>query len=678
MATFNGSSKASFYAYLRMEIWENSKNVADNSTNIGYKLSLVSSNGWPYASGGSYPWSIKDNGVVKASGTISSYNVPSGGTYQIAAGNFNVTHNNDGAKWCDFYAEFTSSAHGYIDVYGGMQLVTIARASTPTLSASTVDYGSDVTIYTNRASTGFTHNMWASFSGEAVVIGNSYTTSATWTVPLTMMNKIPNATSSFCTIYVDTYSGDTFIGTKTIVLNTTVPASVVPTITSKTHAEAVAGLFANIGGYVQGISKVSATLAGDGTYSSTIKGYEITIEGKTYTGTSVTSGLLSGSGSSTITYKVTDSRGRTATGANTITILAYTQPTLTSFSAVRKDGESTTLQVEWSGTFSHLTANNQATMAIYTKLKTATDWGTAKNSVNSTTGTYTGLIELTGYPDTSSYDVKVVFYDEFTAGAPSTQIVTVGTAIVPMSWSRTGIGAGKVWEQGALDVGGDAFISGNIYRNGVIQKFDSGKLASGVDLNNIQNNGAYRLQNTHTNAPEKYSYSQMLTVQGGGDTIAQMVFPHTGQKIGYRAGNVVDNSSGTWQPWRYLYDTANKPTPAEIGAESVTVTGSNTNGYYIKYADGTMICYGRKPLNTLAITGAWGSWFISAPLSTTYPIAFVGIPASISVNMDNTRGDIAVWLNALTTTTGFDGYFARGQSGTFNCSMAWMAVGRWK
>ena len=157
MATFNGSSKASFYSYLRMEIWENSKNVAGNSTNIGYKLSLVSSNGWPYASGGSYPWSIKDNGVVKASGTISTYNVPAGGTYQIAAGNFNVTHNNDGAKWCDFYAEFTSSAHGYIDVYGGMNLVTIARASAPTLSASTVDYGGSVTIYTNRASTDFTH-----------------------------------------------------------------------------------------------------------------------------------------------------------------------------------------------------------------------------------------------------------------------------------------------------------------------------------------------------------------------------------------------------------------------------------------------------------------------------------------------------------------------------------------
>ena len=597
MATFNGGSKASFYAYLRMEVWENSKNIAGNYTNMGYKLSLVSSNGWPYASGGSYPWSIKDNGVVKASGTISTYTVPAGGTFQIATGNFNVTHNADGAKWSDFYGEFTSSAHGYIDVYGGMSLVTIPRASTPTLSASTVNYGDSVTINTNRLSTNFTHNMWASFSGEAVTIGNAYTTSTTWTVPLTMMNKIPNATSSFCTIYVDTYSGATFIGTKTIVLNTIVPSTIVPTISTKTHTEAVAGLFENIGEYVQRLSKIKATLSGTGSYGSTITGYEITIDGKTYGGSDVTSDVITSSGSSTITYKITDSRGRTATGTNAITILTYAQPNLTSFSVVRKVGATTTLQVNRSGTFSHLTAKNQATMVIYTKLKTTTDWGTAKSTITSTTGTISETIELTGHSDALSYDIKVVFYDEFTSANPSTATLSVSTVTVPMSWSKTGIGAGKVWERGALDVGGDAFISGN------------------------------------------------LTLTGTG-------------------GNV--------------YTTSKKPTPSEIGAEAVTVSGQNANGFYIKFADGTLICYGRKPLNTLAMTWAWGAFYTSADITTSYPVSFVGQPASVSVNMENTTADIAVWLNGLSSNTSFTGYFSRGQSGTFNCTMAWMAVGRWK
>ena len=59
-------------------------------------------------------------------------------------------------------------------------------------------------------------------------------------------------------------------------------------------------------------------------------------------------------------------------------------------------------------------------------------------------------------------------------------------------------------------------------------------------------------------------------------------------------------------------------------------------------------------------------------------VAFVGAPASVSVNMENTTGDIAAWLNGLSTTTSFSGYFARGASGTFNCTMGWIAIGRWK
>ena len=462
MATFNGTNKARFYAYLRMEVWENSKNLESNWTNIGYKISLVSSNGYPYASGGSYSWQIKEGGVVKASGSISSYNVPAGGTFQIATGNFNVAHNADGTKTGSFYSSFASSAHGTVDVSGSMALSTIPRASTPTLSASTVSYGDSVIIHTNRLSTAFTHNMWASFSGEPVIIGNSYDISATWTVPLTMMNKIPNATSSFCTIYVDTYSGGTFIGTKTVVLNITVPSTIVPTISTKTHEEAVAGLFANIGGYVQSLSKIRATLGGAGSYGSTITGYEITIDGKTYGGSDVTSDVVTSSGSSAITYKITDSRGRTATDTNAITMLAYMQPNLTSFSVARKVGDTTTLQVNRNGTFSPLTAKNTGTMVVYTKLKTATDWGTAKNTVTSTTGTIGATIEITGHSDELSYDVKVVFYDEFTSANPSTATLSVSTVTVPMSWSKDGIGAGKVIERGALDVGGDAYISGKL------------------------------------------------------------------------------------------------------------------------------------------------------------------------------------------------------------------------
>ena len=126
------------------------------------------------------------------------------------------------------------------------------------------------------------------------------------------------------------------------------------------------------------------------------------------------------------------------------------------------------------------------------------------------------------------------------------------------------------------------------------------------------------------------------------------------------------------------YSPSNKPTPADIGAEPEVVSGSNVNGNYIRFSDGTQICYGRVPLNMLLIDGAWGSWFISDPLTITYPAAFVSAPASPSANMETTTGNIANWSNGLSTVSSFTGYFARGEAGSFNCTVGWFAMGRWK
>ena len=46
--------------------------------------------------------------------------------------------------------------------------------------------------------------------------------------------------------------------------------------------------------------------------------------------------------------------------------------------------------------------------------------------------------------------------------------------------------------------------------------------------------------------------------------------------------------------------------------------GTNANGTYVKFADGTMVCYGRVTLNSLNMQSAWGSLFISAKLPTTF------------------------------------------------------------
>ena len=104
---------------------------------------------------------------------------------------------------------------------------------------------------------------------------------------------------------------------------------------------------------------------------------------------------------------------------------------------------------------------------------------------------------------------------------------------------------------------------------------------------------------------------------------------------------------------------------------------TNANGTYVKFADGTMVCYGRVTLNSLNMQSAWGSLFISAKLPTTFPATFFSTPV-VSVTMENLTGDGAIWMNESSDVGSFNGRFVRGAALTFTGTMGWMAVGRWK
>ena len=71
--------------------------------------------------------------------------------------------------------------------------------------------------------------------------------------------------------------------------------------------------------------------------------------------------------------------------------------------------------------------------------------------------------------------------------------------------------------------------------------------------------------------------------------------------------------------------------------------GSNANGRYIKYADGTMICTGAITLN-LTITTATGSVFVSTAAATvTYPTTFAATPTHFRVSQSASS---SAWISA--------------------------------
>ncbi|QCI15517.1 phage tail protein [Pseudomonas putida] len=107
--------------------------------------------------------------------------------------------------------------------------------------------------------------------------------------------------------------------------------------------------------------------------------------------------------------------------------------------------------------------------------------------------------------------------------------------------------------------------------------------------------------------------------------------------------------------------------------------GSNANGEYVRYADGTQICWGQRTWST-GITTSANSSFISAGGDTiTWPIAFSTNTVCLTAGVGGTSTSRVTVLpyrsNSQTGTTVFQHYasVASGVDVVYN----WMAIGRW-
>jgi len=394
--------------------------------------------------------------------------------------NFTINHNSDGT------ASF--SLDGYFDVnvtlsgvyYGRVNLAqvnftlnTIPRSSTPTLNDYHVYYGDSFIIYTNRASSSFTHRLRYNFSGNTGTIATGVGTSYTWTLPTSFMNYIPNATIDNGTIYCDTYdSGGSFIGTKTVTMKGYVPSNVIPTITSVNAAEYFQAyidfMASTTGPYIQGKSKLKMTVSNPtGVYGSTIESFIYIVDGKTYTTGSSgykLSDFLYGTGTLTLTGKINDSRGReSAARSITISVLPYQAPKVTGFTTERADSDGTLndlgeyAKVTRTGTWSDLGLRNNLDITLRSKARGTTTWATKDTLVAGASGSHSDVITVGTYAVISSYDFRLDFVDAFNT---TLSLTVLSTGLVTMSWGKAGVGVGKVWEQGALDVGGDIYVSG--------------------------------------------------------------------------------------------------------------------------------------------------------------------------------------------------------------------------
>lgn len=450
--SIEGAPYGGYNGYVYYIQWTATQSQANNSSTITAKwiMKKVSSSDQSFNNTGNSTVTLNIGGVSSTTNVSFDMRNSSVGTIKVLKTYTRTISHNDVGKLSVAISgnHVTGISWGTKSTSGTAVLNDIPRASIPTVTG-TLQLGSTITINTNRASTSFTHTIrygWGSSSGT---IASNVTTSKTWLIPNSLATGIPNGTSGTLRIYCDTYNGSTLVGTRYIDKTVTVPntATFNPSITACTLSEAVEGLNTQFQGFIQTQSKINGTVTASGVYNSTIKSYEITINGATYNTQTFTTDLLLTSGSNNCVVKVTDSRGRSATQTFTYNVLEYAVPTITSFKVSRCDTDGTlndegaSVKALVNATISSVNNKNTKSFKILYKKQSEETWTTV--TLSDTSYTFNNSQIINNIDVDNEYDFKLEVTDYFGTVDKTVEVATAFT-LLDFNASGKAMAIGKV------------------------------------------------------------------------------------------------------------------------------------------------------------------------------------------------------------------------------------------
>lgn len=118
--------------------------------------------------------------------------------------------------------------------------------------------------------------------------------------------------------------------------------------------------------------------------------------------------------------------------------------------------------------------------------------------------------------------------------------------------------------------------------------------------------------------------------------------------------------------------TSNEVTTLLSNKEDIIEKGSNSNGYYIKFADGTLIQYGKLVISSLACTTGYGSFYYGTTTAITFPIQFNNLYSLTPTLQSNGIGSICV---SQSSVSNFTCRCINGTSGNISATIFWIAIG---
>ncbi|MCF2555744.1 hypothetical protein [Faecalicatena contorta] len=113
----------------------------------------------------------------------------------------------------------------------------------------------------------------------------------------------------------------------------------------------------------------------------------------------------------------------------------------------------------------------------------------------------------------------------------------------------------------------------------------------------------------------------------------------------------------------------------ELNKKYIVDFGSNENGYFQKWSDGTLEMWGSVALTSVAITSHSGVLYNSSAITVNFPVEAASVD-TVNPDFANTGGAFAV-LRAISLSS-FNVYLYADSSQARSGTLAWSAKGKWK
>lgn len=431
---------------------------------------------------------------------------------------------------------------------------------------------------------------------------------------------------------------------------------------------------------------------------------------------------------------VTDARGVSSSANLSINVVPYAKPAVTA-TALRNDGFSTPVTLKLSGSISALNVNGVNKNSVSTMTYQYRVTGGTYNAVtNFTAGTAVfpkyaanDVALATQLSSTNSYDVSFAVKDALNNTTTVVQTVGKGSPIFFIDSTKSSVGVNTIpTSDSSFEVAGHFVKTGGGYLdlgNTAIVMDDAGSngATDGTNYDHIWHEDGTNTWHFHSDDTYKKTGTSKAKIHTGTlDTDGSIKVTRTGGQtlqliqsdyvtgggaynyigfcddlgawksfVGYSSGKTGDFTISTTTGNIVLTSTTGSATLNGKALSTIESQGSNTNGAYIRYVDGTQICWITTSVTNQAIGSPYitfydrdsnvrGTW--QGTRTWTFPAAFIARPVvsctefkwGTGASWGGTAGAASASLVVL---RGWDN--AERLTGT-NVDISAIAIGTWK